>query len=247
MSIDIAQHNSEIDVNRNYWQDKLLLKKIYGRFYALIKQRLQTGATLEIGSGIGQIKTFIPNLITSDLFSNPGIDQVESAYSLSFDDGELANIIMFDVWHHLEFPGAALRECSRVLQVGGRVIIFEPAMGLVARKIYQIFHHEPLDFRGEICWDPPPSLDLNKVPYFAAQSRAWRIFHNGEGKKKLIGWRLDECRAWSDFAYLASGGFSKPSLYPVFCLSFLELIDRILTRISKPVFAARMLVVLEKQ
>jgi len=246
MNTDISKHNLEINANRNYWNRKKVIRKVYGRFYAEIRQRLKYGSVLELGSGIGIIKNFIPNCITSDLFANPGIDQVESAYKLSLDDESLTNIIMFDVRHHLEYPGAALQECYRVLAPGGRLIIFEPAMGLLARKIYQLFHHEPLDFEGEICWWPPPLLSLREAPYFAAQSRAWRIFENGEGKEHLVGWQLNECKAWSDFAYLASGGFTKPALYPSFCLPVLELIDRILTRVHLPTFATRMLVVLEK-
>jgi SAM-dependent methyltransferase len=245
---DISQHQFEIQANRNHWQRKPLLGNIYRRFYELIKTRLQRGVSLELGSGIGQIKSFIPDCITSDLFPNPGIDRVESAYALSFEDGILNNIILFDVWHHLEYPGAALRECYRVLAPGGRVIIFEPAMGALPRAIYRLLHHEPLGFGESICWEPPVSFDLGNAPYFAAQARAWRIFHNGEcSSKHLAGWRIIECTAWSDFAYLASGGFSKPALYPSFCLAWIEMLDRLLTRFHQATFAARMLVVLEKQ
>lgn len=245
--IDRTQHLLEIQENRDHWQSKPLLEKIYRRFYEAIRAKLKPGPTLELGSGIGQIKQFIPDCITSDLFANPGIDRVESAYSLSFDDQSLNNIILFDVWHHLEYPGAALRECHRVLVPGGRLIIFEPAMGLLPRAVYGLFHHEPLGFGEGICWEPPVSLDLEETPYFAAQARAWRIFHQGEGVNNLAGWQMKECTAWSDLAYLASGGFSKPALYPACFLPWIERIDRLLTRIHQATFAARMIVVLEKQ
>lgn len=245
--IDRTQHLLEIQENRDHWQNKPLLEKIYQRFYEAIRAKLQPGVTLELGSGIGQIKQFIPDCITSDLFANPGIDRVESAYSLSFDDQSLTNIILFDVWHHLEYPGAALRECQRVLVPGGRLIIFEPAMGLLPRIVYELFHHEPLGFGKSISWQPPATLDLEEAPYFAAQARAWRIFHRGEGVNNLVGWHMKECAAWSDFAYLASGGFSKPALYPTCFLPWIERFDRLLTRIHQSTFAARMLVVLEKQ
>jgi len=247
MTNDISQHQVEILKNRNNWLNKPLLEKIYQRFYEAILARLQPGVTLELGSGIGQIKNFIPDCITSDLSPNPGIDRVESAYALSFKDNSLENIILFDVWHHLEYPGAALRECYRVLAPSGRVLIFEPAMGLIPRLAYGLFHHEPLGFGETINWDPPETLNLSTVPYFAAQSRAWRIFRRGEGASHLAGWRMIECSSWSDLAYLGSGGFSKPSLYPAFLLPLIEWIDRLLTRINSSIFSARMLVVLEKK
>lgn len=243
---EITQHQLEIQANRDRWQSKPLLGKIYKRFYEGIRTRLQPGLTLELGSGIGQIKEFIPGCITSDLCANPGIDRVESAYSLSFEDRSLNNIILFDVWHHLEYPGAVLRECHRALAPGGRLIIFEPAMGLLPRAVYGLFHHEPLGFGDNICWEPPALLDLGSAPYFAAQARAWRIFHKGEGASNLVGWRMKECAVWSDLAYLASGGFSKPALYPSICLPWIEMLDRLLNRVHQSTFAARMLVVLEK-
>lgn len=247
MSENVTQHQFEIELNRNNWLNKPLLEKIYERFYLAIKSRLTPGNVLELGSGIGQIKKFIPNCITSDLSLNLGIDRVESAYALSFNEASLENIILSDVWHHLEFPGIALKEFHRVLVPHGRILILEPAMGLIPRIAYRLFHHEPLGFTDPISWSPPNGFELSESPYFAAQSRAWRIFKQGEDSKNLSGWRLRECICWSDFAYLGSGGFSKPSLYPSSLLRTIESFDRLLTKISPSIFAARMLIVLEKE
>lgn len=247
MPIEITQHALEIDQNRRYWQQKPLLQKVYKRFYAEIAKRLIGGSKLELGSGIGQMKEFIPDCVTSDLFPNPGVDRLESAYLLSFPDGSLNNIILFDVWHHLEYPGAALSEIRRVLAPGGRMVIFDPAMGLIPRIVYGLFHHEPLGFGQPIHWQPPHALDLKDAPYFAAQARAWRIFYCKENADFLINWNMLECTAWSDFAYLGSGGFSKPSMYPSAFLPWIETVDRWLTWISRSIFAGRMLIVLERK
>ncbi len=247
MPIEITQHALEIDQNRRYWQQKPLLQKVYKRFYAEIAKRLIGGSKLELGSGIGQIKEFIPDCVTSDLFPNPGVDRLESAYLLSFPDGSLNNIILFDVWHHLEYPGTALSEIRRVLAPGGRMVIFDPAMGLIPRIVYGLFHHEPLGFGQPIHWQPPHTLDLKDAPYFAAQARAWRIFYSKENADYLINWNVLECTAWSDFAYLGSGGFSKPSMYPSAFLPWIETMDRWLTWICRSIFASRILIVLERK
>ena len=68
MPIDITQHALEIEQTRTNWQQKPLLQKVYKRFYAKIAKRLIGGSKLELGSGIGQIKEFIPDCVTSDLF-----------------------------------------------------------------------------------------------------------------------------------------------------------------------------------
>ena len=80
----------------------------------------------------------------TDLFPNPWIDRVESAYNLSFSDNSISHLILFDVWHHLEYPVNALKEAHRVLTSGGTLIIMEPAMSVLGRIVYGKFHHEPL-------------------------------------------------------------------------------------------------------
>ena len=50
-----------------------------------------------------------------DLFSNPWLDRRENCYAMNFADGSVSHLILFDVWHHLRYPGTALREFHRVL------------------------------------------------------------------------------------------------------------------------------------
>ncbi len=81
---------------------------------------------MEIGSGIGNIKHTIPHCLRTDLFPTKDIDQVENVYQLSFSDNSVSDLILFDVFHHLRYPGSALKEFQRVLLPNGRVIIFDP-------------------------------------------------------------------------------------------------------------------------
>ena len=134
MSLSLEQHNIEILQNRELWEKKALLRKVYSEFYSEITRRVNPacpGVTVELGSGMGNIKQHIPQCITTDIFPNPWLDGVESAYHLSFDHGEVGHLILFDVWHHLRYPGTALKEFARVLTPEGRIILFEPAMGLI--------------------------------------------------------------------------------------------------------------------
>src|SRR5580698_5232543 len=134
MATPLEQHNIEIHQNRQNWDRKPGLRGVYQSFYREIAARIRRdvdGRTVELGSGLGNIKTVLPECLTTDIFPNPWIDRVEDAYQLSFESGSVGNLILFDVWHHLQFPGTALREFKRVLARGGRVIIFDPAMGLI--------------------------------------------------------------------------------------------------------------------
>lgn len=247
--MDIGQHNQEIHENAIAWDNKPLLQRAYADFYGLIAQSLKhypSGLTAELGSGLGKIKTVIPDCITTDLFANPWIDLQENAYFLSFGDGALENLILFDVFHHLKYPGAALREFCRVIRPGGRLVVFEPAMSALGKIVYGLFHHEPLGLANEIIWDAPGGFDPDKHTYYAAQGNCSRVFESGAFADRLVDWEIVEIKKLPALAYVASGGFKGPQLYPTRLYPLVRALERLLACFPR-VFATRMLVVLEKK
>jgi SAM-dependent methyltransferase len=246
--ICLEQHNHEIHQNFEFWNKKAVLRKVYSQFYRQIAARVSPaarGLTVELGSGMGNIKEHVPDCVTTDIFPNPWLDRVEDAYQLSFGDGTVGNLILFDVWHHLQYPGTALREFDRVLGPNGRLIVFEPAMGLVGRFVFGRFHHEPLGMENEIEWDAPADFSSRDCAYYAAQGNASRVFGSAAFRDKLRHWRVAEIQYFAGLAYVASGGFRGPQLYPTALLPCFNLVDSLLSRIPK--LASRMLVVLEKK
>ena len=245
----IEQHNIEIHENREAWKKKPVLREVYANFYRQIAANLAMTAgdfkNLELGSGMGNVKQFIPDCITSDIFTNSWLDRMENAYSLSFADGSLANLILFDVWHHLEYPANALAEASRVLKPGGRLLVMDPAMSAAGRFVYGLFHHEPLGFANRFQARPVAIGNPAELPYFAAQSSAHRLLVHREEPELLVDWSLVKVLKITSFAYLASGGFRGRQLYSDNLLPMIRAVDRLLG-IFPSLFAARLLIVLEK-
>jgi SAM-dependent methyltransferase len=243
----IEQHLVEIHRNRKAWDRKPVLRKAYGWFYRLILKQLvrEPGLIIELGSGIGAIKQLIPDCITTDIFPNPWLDRTENAYSLSFDDGSVANLILFDVFHHLEFPGEAIKEFGRVMVPRGRLILMEPGFGWLGRFIYHKFHHEPLGFGQPVPWHAAKEFNRNVPKYYAAQANAWRIFVEHEFDPDLGNLRLVDLRKLPALSYIGTGGFSGPALYPSWLFPAMLACDRLLEGFSS-IFATRLLVVLEK-
>jgi SAM-dependent methyltransferase len=248
-SIPRERHRTEIEENIGYWNAKPVLREIYRRFYRRMVPHLRRdieGEIVEIGSGIGNLKTEIPGCLCTDIFPHPWIDRVENAYGLSFPDGGVSNLILFDVWHHLEYPGSALAEFHRVLAPGGRLVIFEPAVSLLGLVVYGIFHKEPLGIRQEIRWWAPPQFAPGDSGYYAAQGNAWRVFCSREFEGLLSHWKRVYTKKLSAISYVASGGYSGKKLYPDFLYPLMRGVDR-LGDLFPPLFATRLLAVLEKR
>jgi SAM-dependent methyltransferase len=234
--------------NRKIYQNKILIKLIYEDYYKIIKKYIYKKTRykiLELGSGSGNIKIIIPECITSDQFKNNKTDRVENIYKINFKNNSISNIILIDVFHHLRFPSFALKEINRILIKNGRIIMIEPAMGLIPRIIYKIFHYEPNGFNLKIDWSTIPKNISSTNHYFAAQSLPWRAFFLKELNLKNK-YKIKLIKPFSDFSFLLSGGYSYNSFYPKGLYSLIKLIDKILTYISIKIFSARMLIVLEK-
>src|SRR5262249_34180432 len=110
----------------------------------------------------------------------------------------------------------------------------------------KIFHHEPVAERESIRWFAPNGVDFRNLGYYAAQGNAWRLFVRKELGPVFDEWVIRTVKPIVSTAYLASGGFSKPSLYPEGMLPLALALDRLLSFLPG-IFATRLLVVLEKK
>ncbi len=245
MTAPLMQHQAEIQHNLDAWRRKPLLQRIYSGFYARILPLIDysvPGQVVEIGSGIGSIKSHLPQALATDLFPNPWLDLVCNAYEMPFEDGTLSNLVLVDVFHHLSTPNAFLREARRVLAPSGRIILLEPYISRLSSLIYRFLHHEPIAWKDQI----DLAMSVSGPPkYYAAQGNATRLFF----RKELPGWPKEwtvfHAEAFSCFHYLLSGGYSKPAFYPEKWLARLQKIDARLS--SWPQwFAGRCLIGLQR-
>jgi SAM-dependent methyltransferase len=246
--MDANQFQKDILLNQERWNKKPVLRAIYREFHTAIAAQLsglENPLVVDLGSGIGNIKDVIPNCLRTDLFPNPWIDQVENAYALSFADGTVSDLVLFDVFHHLRYPGTALREFERVLRPGGRVLIFDPFMSLLGLIVYGLLHQEPIGWRDYIDWFAPKGWSAQNSDYYAAQGNTTRIFFGRLPPELLKAWKVVTRQRFAAFSHIASGGYSGPQLYPESAYPFMRSVDRFLDQIP-PLFATRTLVVLEK-
>ncbi len=230
----------ERDRNAEVWSSKPLLRDVYRLMYDRLGQWIDdsiAGQLVEIGGGIGNFGQFAPNAVVTDQLFAPWLDVCCDAYRLPFQERSVSHLVLFDVFHHLSSPPAFLAEALRVTTERGRVIVLDPYVSAASAVAYGCFHDEP------IAWGAP----LEQVPSggdYAAQGNATRFLFRDSSW--LRGWRIVHREAFSAFAYLLSGGFSRPAFYPHRWLGLLTQLDRSLSRLPG-IFGARCLVVLERE
>ncbi len=231
--------------HRAVWERKPVLKILYTDWYREIVTHLMPGPTLELGGGTGNLKEFAPHVICTDIVKVPWLDAVADGQALPFKNGSLANLVLFDVLHHLENVRLFFDEATRVLRTGGRIVLMEPYVSWLSWPVYRFLHPESLDWsRDPLVMHPP---DPNRRPFDGNLAVATAIFERGSDRVARLYPRLRKVaeRRLAFFAYPLSGGFDHPSLLPAALVKPLLAVERALGFMQRWL-AFRILVVLEK-
>jgi SAM-dependent methyltransferase len=213
-------------IHREILLKKKFMRELYLEWYTYFKQSfegLTQGKMVEIGSGGGFLKEIIPEVLTSDIIPLPTNDLTFSALVMPFHDGELSAIFMIDTFHHLPDCEMFLKESERVLKVGGKIIMIEPANSLWGRFIYTNFHHEPFNPGGE--WTFPSSGPLSG----ANGALPWIVFKRDRElfKEKFPSLTIKIMKNHTPLRYLLSGGFTMNQLLPDFMYSPIKWIEKL--------------------
>jgi SAM-dependent methyltransferase len=240
MSDTLAAH-------RRVWQTKPVLRAVYADCFRRIAEACEPGGrTLEIGGGTGNLKAFLPDILSVDIQFAPWLDLVADAHRLPFPSASFRNIVLFDALHHFERLGLFFDEAARVLALGGRLVMCEPAITPLSYPFYRYFHPEPVHF------DVDPfergALSAGRDPYHSNQAVPTLLF--GRDRKRFeVAFptlRVRSCRRFSLFAYPLSGGFRPWSAIPLAWTIPLLALERKLEPVLGAFMAFRLLGVIER-
>ena len=189
---------------------------------------LPEGFLVELGSGGGFFKEFVPQVICSDILDLPENDMCFSALEMPFEDNSVSGIFMIDTFHHIPDSQKFLVEADRVLQKNGIIMMIEPANSCWGRFIYRTFHHEPFEPNGD--WNFPLSGPMSG----ANGALPWIVFERDAARfrDEFPAFEIKKIKYHTPFVYLLSGGVSFRQLFPDFAYGFINLIDRMFSGIS---------------
>lgn len=242
-----AHDHNWVEEHRGIFADKESIRYYYQEIFAvLIRQNLVPGPTLEIGSGPGFLSDIVEEVVTSDIYAYPGVNVVCDAHNLLFPDNSFANVFFVDVLHHLKSPLICLREISRVLRSGGRLVMIEPYTTPLSRIFYRYMHHEYCYLPGDV-WNmafpegKDPMIGNAEIP------RACLVDHSGPvmGESPSAGLRLRKILLFGGLSYLLTGGFRKWQ-FPTALIRLLYQVETKTGSLWAPLAATRCLAVMER-
>jgi SAM-dependent methyltransferase len=192
---------------------KPFLKKIYEQWYTQIQANLpsEAGPVLELGTGAGFLKKYIPGLITSDVTPIKGNNLSCNAVDLPFVSDSLEAIVMINVLHHIFDANAFFKEASRCVRNRGVMIMIEPWVTPWSRIVYNKIHHEPFEPDSKV-WELPAGGPLS----VGNDALPWIIFERDVERFKEVhdNWAIKSITPGMPFNYILSGGVSMRNLMP---------------------------------
>jgi SAM-dependent methyltransferase len=232
------------EVHLQIWKTKPILQRIYQSWYKKISAELTAipdGPILDIGSGCGNAKAFIPDIIVTDIQNSTLVDIRSDAQWVPFKDDSISAITMVDVLHHIPHPDLFIHEASRVLKTNGRIVIIEPYPTFFSNIFYTLFHSEPMRKDASILLSPKNFSAPNQAASFILFKKERKYFNSIYSQKCT----LERHNLFASLIYPLSGGYKKYSLIPVFLVPFFEKLEQIISPFNF-LFAFRSFTVIKK-
>lgn len=219
---------------------------IYEDYYSRVVSALVVGRTLEVGGGSGNLTTFVPDVISTDILPAPWLSAACDGQALPFANECFSNVVGVDVLHHIERPRRFFAEAQRVLARGGRIVLIEPAITPISRLLYRWFHPESIDMNADPLADGP--LDPHREPFDANQAIPTLLWgtHRHRFTEMFPRLRINHVGYISLMAYPLSGGFRAWSLIPSAAIPWLLNVERVMAPVIGRLTAFRVMAVLEK-
>ena len=232
--MDALDNPNRIEEIRRVIAAKPALRQFYGEVYAKYAASLaacpEAGLAGELGSGGGFAQALISELVATDVLPYEGVDRVVEATRMPFTDGSVRFFAMLNVFHDIPDVEAFLREATRCLAPGGRLLMIDQHPGWISTPVFRHLHHEP--FRTDAdSW----SFDSTGPLSGANGALAWIVFVRDRGRfdREFRELQVLRYRPFAPLRYWLAGGLKSWCLLPQAAWGLATSLDRILLSISR--------------
>jgi SAM-dependent methyltransferase len=212
---------------------KPFLRKIYveayEKFQDFVSDCHHDGHVVEIGSGVGFLKEYVADALTTDVIPYDGLDRVVDATDMPFADNSICAMLLFHSFHHIPDVARFLTGAEGCLVPGGKLLIIDPHTGWIASLINKYIHHEGYDSQARE-WkfnSTGPLSDANNALAWNVFCRDRDLFHMRYPKL-----RITKYETHSPLRYWISGGTMWWTLLPGCAFGFATWLDNFLIGLS---------------
>ncbi|MCL5090592.1 MAG: class I SAM-dependent methyltransferase [Patescibacteria group bacterium] len=229
--------------NKKILEEKYLIRQWYEEIYSFTKKNLKKGTVnVEIGSGSSFLYKHIKGLIKSNVVDIPGNDLTfDACKKFPFKKNSIDNLILISVFHHLPKPELFLKEATRTLKKGGRIIISDPYISFLSYPLWKYLHPEGCDL-SQVGFNSEsnPLLDANS-------GSATLMFYKNRNiiEKKFPSLKIKKVIPHTIFHYWIAGGYNLPQLLPDKGIGLIHILEKIFSPF-KSFLASFLYVIIEK-
>ena len=245
---DLDSH-ARLDLHEKMIAKRQMIAGVFREFYekcdyANRKYLSGNGKQLEIGSGVGQIKKYYPEVITSEVIESPLVDMVIDATKMNLENDSIRAIYGMNCFHHIPDPAKFFNECQRVLNKGGGVVLIDPYYGWLSNLFYKrAFATETFE-KDQASW-----ITETKVMVDANQALSYIVFVRDRKKfeAQFPGLEIVEMGVLNNYVrYVSSGGLNFKQLLPNFMIPVLKTVEFLMIPVNK-IFGLHHVIILRKK
>jgi SAM-dependent methyltransferase len=215
-----VDYNSDelLKIHSTILNEKKMIREVFHEFYNICialdkKYFIGDGQRIELGAGVGFVKSIYPEIITTDVKKSENIDFHLDAMNMCLADNSVRAFYGINCFHHFPLPEKFFNEIIRTLQEGGGCILIEPYYGFLARIFYKrLFNTETFDISQQ-GW----SNEKNNIMKDANQALSYIIFKRDRKKFENLFPELEivyQKPLNNYIRYLISGGLNFKQLLP---------------------------------
>ena len=186
------------------------LRALYETAFKSITDYLpkEVNTLVEIGAGDGISNQFLPKAFLTDIAFHKNLNAICNAHELPFKSASVDALALKDSLHHLPSVELFLNEAHRVLRIGGRVVVFDPYWGLLAKFVYRFLHQEEFN-QNAISWN----FEANS-PWDSNQALSYLLLRRDRAHFEQLFPFFDICehKVLIGPSFLLSGGVSRRTI-----------------------------------